>query len=82
MSENITVVGAGTMGAGIAQVAAIHGYRTTLCDVSEEQLASAVAAIEASVEKGIARGKTPEEAREKVQSGLTTESDLQQACQG
>ena len=82
MSENITVIGAGTMGACIAQVAAIHGYRTTLCDVSEDQLASAVGAIEASVEKGIARGKTPEEARERVQSGLTTESDLQQACQG
>lgn len=82
MSENITVIGAGTMGAGIAQVAAIHGYRTTLCDVSKEQLASAVGAIEASVEKGIARGKTPEEARERVQSGLTTESDLQLACQG
>ena len=82
MSENITVIGAGTMGAGIAQVAAIHGYRTTLCDVSEEQLGSARASIEASVEKGISRGKTPEAARERIETGLLTECDLQAACTG
>lgn len=79
---NITVIGAGTMGAGIAQVAAIHGYQTTLCDVSESQLSAARAGIEASVEKGIARGKTPETARERISSGLIMESQLEKACTG
>ncbi|OUU25060.1 MAG: 3-hydroxybutyryl-CoA dehydrogenase, partial [Planctomycetia bacterium TMED53] len=82
MSAAISVIGAGTMGAGIAQVAAIHGYQTTLCDVSSDQLESALGAIEASVEKGIAKGKTPESARELVKNGLRTESDLEKACAG
>ncbi len=82
MPTKISVIGAGTMGAGIAQVAAIHGYRAILCDVSQEQLGVALAGIEASVEKGIARGKTSEDARERVRNGLITETDLGKACAG
>ncbi|MDX6599186.1 MAG: 3-hydroxyacyl-CoA dehydrogenase, binding domain, partial [Gaiellales bacterium] len=42
MIEKVVVVGAGQMGAGIAQVAATAGLRVTLVDVGEEQLARAL----------------------------------------
>ena len=80
MSLRLTVIGAGTMGAGIAQVAAIHGFSTTLCDLSADQLSTAMSSISSSVEKGIDRGKTPPEARDLVAQGLSTETDLPKAC--
>ena len=53
MSEirRITVVGAGQMGAGIAQTAAIGGFDVTLSDVAPRQLEQAVSGIEASLAK-------------------------------
>ena len=79
MSLRLTVIGAGTMGAGIAQVAAIHGFSTTLCDLSADQLSTAMSSISSSVEKGIDRGKTPPAARDLVAQGLSTETDLLKA---
>lgn len=49
--EHIFVVGAGTMGNGIAQTAAVSGFQVTLMDVLPEQLERARATIEKSVEK-------------------------------
>jgi len=54
--QSIFVVGAGTMGNGIAQVAATSGYRVTLMDVVPAQLERARAAIARSVEKLLAKG--------------------------
>ena len=53
MSEirRITVVGAGQMGAGIAQMAAVGGFDVTLVDVAPRQLEQAVSGIEASLTK-------------------------------
>ncbi len=45
MTQNVVVVGAGQMGAGIAQVAAAAGMRVTLVDVGEEQLARGLTGI-------------------------------------
>jgi 3-hydroxybutyryl-CoA dehydrogenase len=55
--ERVVVVGAGQMGAGIAQVAAAAGLQVTLVDVGEEQLARALAAIGASLAKLAAKGQ-------------------------
>ena len=55
--RNITVVGAGIMGRGIAHVAAIGGFQTTLNDVSDELLQRAQAKIKTDIEKGIEIGK-------------------------
>ena len=49
--KNVFVVGAGTMGNGIAQVAATSGYHTTIMDVLPEQLERARSTIAKSVEK-------------------------------
>ena len=80
MVERVTVIGAGTMGLGIAQVTAIHGIETILCDLSEDLLSSACSSIDASVAKGIDKGKTGPEARENVQQFLTTSVSTVEAC--
>ena len=57
MTERVLVVGAGQMGAGIAQVAAAAGMRVTLVDVGEEQLERGRAGIAASLAKLAAKGQ-------------------------
>ncbi|HZN00056.1 MAG TPA: 3-hydroxyacyl-CoA dehydrogenase NAD-binding domain-containing protein, partial [Pyrinomonadaceae bacterium] len=51
--ETIAVIGAGTMGHGIAQVAATAGFKVLLNDVDRESLARGVSAIERNLAKGI-----------------------------
>ena len=58
--ELIGVIGAGTMGHGIAQVAAGAGFRVVLRDVDRESLARGVRAIERNLAKGIELGKLTE----------------------
>ena len=55
--NTIAVIGAGTMGRGIAYVSALGGYDTILEDVRPEILAEATAWIRRSFEEGVARGK-------------------------
>lgn len=59
--KNVFVVGAGTMGNGIAQTAATSGFDVTLMDVAPEQLESARASIRKSVEKLVSKGSLTEE---------------------
>ena len=73
--DTMCVIGAGTMGTGIAQVAAQAGIRVYLIDVSEEVLASSRDRLGTSLEGGIERGKlTPGEAEE-VTSRIVWEAD-------
>jgi 3-hydroxybutyryl-CoA dehydrogenase len=64
--ETIAVIGAGTMGHGIAQVAAAAGFRVLLNDVDREALARGVRAIEGNLAKGIQLGKLTEDDRERT----------------
>ena len=64
--ETIGVIGAGTMGHGIAQVAAAAGYRVILRDVDRDILAQGIGAIERNLAKGIQLGKLTEADREKT----------------
>ncbi len=57
--QKIAIIGGGTMGAGIAQASALAGYEVVLYDVTDALLAQSVAGIVASIDKGVARGKTP-----------------------
>ena len=66
MIETIAVIGAGTMGHGIAQVAAAAGFRVLLNDVDREALARGVSAIEGNLAKGIQLGKLTEDDRERT----------------
>ena len=58
------MLGAGTMGHGIAQVAALAGYRVVLRDVAREPLARGIAAIERNLDKGIRLGKLTDDERD------------------
>jgi 3-hydroxybutyryl-CoA dehydrogenase len=79
--ERVAVLGAGTMGHGIAQVAAASGYRVTLRDISEELVARGLRSIEANLSKGVARGKVTEEERARTLSNIRAATDLSE-CAG
>jgi 3-hydroxybutyryl-CoA dehydrogenase len=83
MSEvkRITVIGAGTMGHGIAHVASAVGYDVVLHDVSAERVEKGIEAIRASLAKGIAKGKVSPEQREATLSGIRTSTDLREAVE-
>ena len=57
MVSKIAVIGAGTMGLGIAHVAVLGGYETILQDVSEAQLQKALGTIRVNMQKGVEKGK-------------------------
>jgi 3-hydroxybutyryl-CoA dehydrogenase len=71
--QHIFVVGAGTMGNGIAQVAAASGYRVTLMDILPDQLKLAIETIRKSVDKLVEKEKIGEDQR---QAALQIETTL------
>jgi 3-hydroxybutyryl-CoA dehydrogenase len=78
--HNITVVGSGLMGRGIAQVAALGGFRTTMIDVSEEILDKALRNIREEMEKGVSLGKLKKEQMEQALASLITSTELEKAA--
>ncbi|MFN2492176.1 MAG: 3-hydroxyacyl-CoA dehydrogenase family protein [Pyrinomonadaceae bacterium] len=77
--ETIGVIGAGTMGHGIAQVAAAAGYRVLLRDVDRDSLSGGIQAIERNLAKGIQLGKLTEADRDSTLQhirGTTQLADL------
>jgi 3-hydroxybutyryl-CoA dehydrogenase len=78
--RRVTVIGAGTMGHGIAQVAAMAGYRTVLHDADPAQADQAVNRVRANLDKGVARGKVTTQDREQAIGNLSTTSDLDEAA--
>lgn len=72
--KHIYIVGAGTMGNGIAQVAATSGYQVTLMDVIPEQLAHAKETIARSGEKLLSKGTIDETQLQATQKIQYTES--------
>ncbi len=73
--REIYVIGAGTMGSGIAQVAALGGYHTTLMDVLPEQLDKARETISRSVEKLLSKGQLTDEQAKRI-DGIRYEKEL------
>lgn len=80
--EKVTVLGAGTMGAGIAQVAALAGYETQLFDVSPERAEAGLGRIRSSFAKGVERGKVEAEARDRALASLEITTEIEAACRG
>jgi 3-hydroxybutyryl-CoA dehydrogenase len=77
--RTVAVVGAGTMGSGIAQVACQAGYTTHLCDAQPAGLERGVARITEFWDKGIARGKTLPEQKAQWLSRLDWKSSFRDA---
>ena len=80
--QSVAVVGAGTMGAGIAQVCAQTGWKTCLYDAFPEGLSRGMAAIEAFWDKGIERGKTSADQKAEWSGNLRAVNDLAEAVDG
>ncbi|HEY0349272.1 MAG TPA: 3-hydroxyacyl-CoA dehydrogenase family protein [Pyrinomonadaceae bacterium] len=74
--RTIGVLGAGTMGHGIAQVAAAAGFDVVLRDINDDLVARGRQAIERNLAKGIERGKITEEQKQQTLSRITTTSEL------
>src|SRR5438034_4782448 len=77
--KTIAVIGAGTMGRGIAYAAAFGGYKTVLEDISSRVLEQAVAWIRQSFEEGVARGKVEAGVPEKALALISTATDVKGA---
>src|SRR5262249_2834822 len=78
--KTIGVIGAGTMGRGIAYAAALCGYRTILEDVMPENLASGRAWIKSALEEGVSRGKLLPEDAAATLARIETVSTVEAAC--
>ncbi|RUR53231.1 3-hydroxybutyryl-CoA dehydrogenase [Vreelandella populi] len=76
MSDKIGVVGAGTMGQGIAQVVAASGFDVHLYDVAEEALSRARASIEKGLGKLVEKQKISEEDKQAALERLSTTTSL------
>ena len=76
----VAVLGAGTMGAGIAQVCAQAGSQVVLQDITDEFVAKGQQRVAAFLQKGVDRGKVTEETRDEVLARITTTSDRAEAA--
>jgi len=79
--QKIVVLGAGTMGRGIAQVAAAAGFDVHLSDTSEDLAQRGIAAIAATLDEGIAKGKVTPEQKAAALGRLVAAPDLAAAAQ-
>jgi len=74
------VVGAGTMGRGIAQVAARAGYEVLLHDIDEARVEGGLSGVRDGLAKGVARGKLSEREREEALARLRGTTDLDRSA--
>jgi 3-hydroxybutyryl-CoA dehydrogenase len=81
MKEIIGVIGAGTMGAGIAQVAAQAGHQVILSDTNPEQLLRAEQQIKKSIDKLVEKGKFTAEAGQEILQNLQFSTQLSEHSQ-
>jgi 3-hydroxybutyryl-CoA dehydrogenase len=74
--KNIAVIGAGTMGNGIAHVFAQNGFQVQLIDISQVALDKAVATISKNLDRQVAKGSLAEEQKNQALSNLKTNTNL------
>lgn len=74
--RRVAVLGAGTMGHGIAQVAAMAGYEVALYDTTAELAERGLGRIRANLDDGLARGKVTAEARAETLARLRPVAEL------
>ncbi|WP_374450480.1 3-hydroxyacyl-CoA dehydrogenase NAD-binding domain-containing protein, partial [Cloacibacterium normanense] len=78
--KNIVVIGAGTMGNGIAHTFAQTGFKVNLVDVSQEALDRGIKTITTNLDRIIAKGNLTEEQKAETLGNITTFTALSDAC--
>ncbi|CCD37311.1 3-hydroxybutyryl-CoA dehydrogenase [Candidatus Paraburkholderia kirkii UZHbot1] len=73
--QTVGIIGAGTMGNGIAQVAAVAGFRVVLIDVTDAALAKGVATLTGSLERLVSKDKLAASARDAALTRIETSTD-------
>lgn len=74
--KSVAVIGAGTMGQGIAQIAAMADYKTIIFDIDKSALKKALDIIDGNLEKGIEKGKVTPEQKKNALANLSTTAEL------
>lgn len=74
--ENISVIGSGTMGNGIAHVFAQSGFKVNLVDISQDALDRALKTIEKNLDRMLAKEKIDEATKASTLSNITTYTDM------
>lgn len=82
MINKIAIIGAGTMGHGIAQVAAMGGAQVRLFDLQQDAVDTGLARIRQNLDKGVARGKVEARVRDIAVGHLRGCTTLVDACTG
>lgn len=77
--KKVAVIGAGTMGSGIAQVSATAGYEVCLTDISQPQLEKAFANIKSSLSKFVQKGKVSSQDMEGALQRIHSTTKLEEA---
>ena len=80
--RNITVIGAGTMGNGIAHAFAQSGYSVNLVDISTDTLERAITTITKNLDRMLSKEKISEEEKNNTLSNIATNTDLTDAIKG
>ncbi|MBV8855843.1 MAG: 3-hydroxyacyl-CoA dehydrogenase family protein [Acidobacteria bacterium] len=76
--RRVAVLGAGTMGHGIAQAAAAAGFEVVLRDLEESFVEKGLRSIESNLSKGVERGKVTDEERARALSNIRTTTRLEE----
>lgn len=76
--NRVSVIGAGTMGNGIAHLFAQYGFEVNLIDVSADQLNNALATITKNLDRQVAKGALTPAAKEEALSNITTHTSLEE----
>ncbi len=74
--KNVSVIGAGTMGNGIAHVFAQSGFKVTLVDVNAAQLEKAIATISKNLDRQVSKGVLTEEQKATTLQNITTNTSI------
>ena len=77
MSEIIGVIGAGTMGNGIAQTAASNGFDVVMCDISAEFVDKGFANVGKSLDRFVKKEKITEDEKNEILERITTTTNLE-----
>ena len=76
--QKVVVIGAGTMGNGIAHVFAMTDFEVVLCDISQEALNRAVGTISKNLDRMVAKGSIDEEKKNRTLSKIQSSTSLEE----